>query len=192
MAPPAGDHGAVPGESFDARVHDEDGRIVVTVRGELDMATEADARRALAEAERRPGGPVLIDLSEVTFMGSNGLRALLESVESLEAQRRVAELIASKPVEQVISLAGLAHRFTFRVGQVGEPSGAGSRGREPWSERPRSRVAASTWTPRPTAPRRSRRGAPACRRARWRRVRPAGGSAGSRVIFHPSGSTARG
>ena len=117
MAAAARDNGVVPDESFDAQVQEQDGRIVVTLRGELDMASEADARLALDEAERRSGGPVLIDLSEVTFMGSNGLRALLESVESLEAQGRAAELIASKSVEQVISLAGLEHRFTFHVGQ---------------------------------------------------------------------------
>lgn len=128
MAAPARDHGVVPDESFDAQVREHDGRVVVTLRGELDMASEADARRALDEAERRSGGPVLIDLGEVTFMGSNGLRALLESVESLEAQGRAAELIASKSVEQVISLAGLEHRFTFRVGRVGADSPDGSRG----------------------------------------------------------------
>ena len=124
----ARDHGIVPEESFGAQVQEHDGRIVVTLRGELDMASEADARLALDEAERRSGGPVLIDLSEVTFMGSNGLRALLESVEGLEAQGRVAELIASTPVEQVISLAGLEHRFTFRVGRVGGDPPDGSRG----------------------------------------------------------------
>ena len=123
MAAPARDHDVVPDESFDAKIQEQDGRIVVTLRGELDMASEADARLALDEAERRSGGPVLIDLSEVTFMGSNGLRALLESVESLEAQGRAAELIASKSVEQVISLAGLEHRFTFRVGSRGPDRG---------------------------------------------------------------------
>jgi anti-anti-sigma factor len=121
MAAPSRQDGVVPDESFDAQVQEEDGRIVVTVRGELDMASEADARLALTEAERRSGGLVLIDLSAVTFIGSNGLRTLLESVESLEAQGRAAELIASRPVEQVISLAGLEHRFTFRAGPAGGP-----------------------------------------------------------------------
>ena len=128
MAAAARDNGVVPDESFDAQVQEQEGRIVVTLRGELDMASEADARLALDEAERRSGGPVLIDLSEVTFMGSNGLRALLESVESIEAQGRAAELIASKSVAQVISLAGLEHRFTFRVGRIGTDSPDGSRG----------------------------------------------------------------
>ena len=93
MAAPARDHDVVPDESFDAKIQEQDGRIVVTLRGELDMASEADARLALDEAGRRS-----------------------------------AELIASKSVEQVISLAGLEHRFTFRVGRVGGDSPDGSRG----------------------------------------------------------------
>ena len=47
MAAAARDNGVVPVESFDAQVQEQDGRIVVTLRGELDMASEADARLAL-------------------------------------------------------------------------------------------------------------------------------------------------
>jgi anti-sigma B factor antagonist len=56
-------------------------RAVVTVTGEIDMASEASLRAAIDTTLERDPAPieVTIDLSEVTFLDSAGIRALLLS-----------------------------------------------------------------------------------------------------------------
>src|SRR5688500_12492781 len=52
----------------------DDGSTTVSVAGELDLATADEFARAVRSGLAR--GPVLIDLREVTFMDSSGVRAL--------------------------------------------------------------------------------------------------------------------
>ena len=49
----------------------------LTLRGELDLATAGRLEAALADG----GGPVVLDLSALTFMDSTGVRTLLEAAE---------------------------------------------------------------------------------------------------------------
>jgi anti-anti-sigma factor len=63
---------------FDLSVaSDERGASVLTLRGELDLATAEQLERALAQA----GDEVLLDLRGLTFMDSTGVRGLLEAAE---------------------------------------------------------------------------------------------------------------
>ena len=51
-----------------------DGTVLLRLIGELDLVSEPVLANALAEAD---GAPLRIDLSELAFMDSTGLRALL-------------------------------------------------------------------------------------------------------------------
>ena len=63
---------------FDLTVaSDERGASLLTLRGELDLATAEQLEQALAEA----GDEVLLDLRGLTFMDSTGVRGLLEAAE---------------------------------------------------------------------------------------------------------------
>lgn len=53
-----------------------DGHVVVTLSGEIDIATAPAARDALAEAASRPVTGVTVDLGRVTFMDAAGLGVL--------------------------------------------------------------------------------------------------------------------
>jgi anti-anti-sigma factor len=59
---------------FDVTSEDANGAVLLKLSGELDLVSEPVLAQALAKAN---GHPVLIDLSEVAFMDSTGLRALL-------------------------------------------------------------------------------------------------------------------
>ena len=61
-------------------------RGVVFLSGELDVGTVRTARAVLQEAGRRTDGPLVIDLSALTFCDSSGVRVLLGAV--LRAQSR--------------------------------------------------------------------------------------------------------
>jgi anti-anti-sigma factor len=62
------------------KVHVTTGNPVIAFAGELDMAT-AHAMHTAFEPWIRAGGPVVVDLSEVTFMDSTGIHALLKAAK---------------------------------------------------------------------------------------------------------------
>jgi anti-sigma B factor antagonist len=96
-----------PGFSLEVTA-DEVGRSTVSVGGELDLATAEQftttVRAALAE------GAVRIDLAEVSFMDSAGVRALNTALR--EAAEKGHELVVSKRMQpavvQILDLTGMS------------------------------------------------------------------------------------
>jgi anti-anti-sigma factor len=87
-----------------------DARMLVTVRGEIDM----DNAGELVDAIRRVAGIAVVDLSGVTFIDSTGLQGLLTAQEA--ARQRGDEVILrhpSKVVRRVFELTRLTDRFTI-------------------------------------------------------------------------------
>lgn len=62
---------------FEVKVEDEDGAVLLRLHGELDLVSEPVLAGELAKAQ---GRPLRIDLSELGFMDSTGLRALLTAM----------------------------------------------------------------------------------------------------------------
>jgi anti-sigma B factor antagonist len=65
--------------SIEERRHD--GTVVLTLRGELDLAS-ADVVNARLDELRAEGVPVLLDIDELDFMDSSGLRLVLDAAEA--------------------------------------------------------------------------------------------------------------
>jgi anti-sigma B factor antagonist len=91
---------------------DRDATVLLTVEGAVDGLTAPRLRSALADAFARLAGRVLVlDLSEVTFLGSPGLRALFDSAS--EAARhggyRPLRVVVdhTRPVIRPIEIVGL-------------------------------------------------------------------------------------
>jgi anti-sigma B factor antagonist len=85
-----------------------DDLVCIVVAGELDLASADEVCAALEEYP----GPVVLDLGEVTFLDSSGLRPLLV------ARRQAAQTSRSLPIAQVsgaarrvIELSGTASLF---------------------------------------------------------------------------------
>jgi anti-sigma B factor antagonist len=74
---------------FDLTVAAEPDRTRLTLRGELDLATAGALDRALAEHS----GPVLLDLRQLTFMDSTGVRVLLEAAEQSVRDGRSLQMV---------------------------------------------------------------------------------------------------
>jgi len=94
---------AVAGPLFGVRERDG----VVRVRGELDVAT-ASALEKLLLRPREPGEHVRLDLSELGFMDSTGLRVLLRAQQAAESGGWEVSLVGiSAPVRRLFDLSGV-------------------------------------------------------------------------------------
>ena len=62
---------------MEVSVSTEDGRSLVRLAGEVDTYTVPDVRAAFETVSLTPGGTVVVDLREVTFIDSSGLGAVI-------------------------------------------------------------------------------------------------------------------
>ena len=84
----------------------------VVVRGEIDMQTASQLERALDDVIAADARLVTIDLEQVDFLDSSGLRVILGASNTLSEQdgRLVLEG-ASAAVERVLELTGVIERL---------------------------------------------------------------------------------
>lgn len=81
---------------------------VVTVYGELDMATAPELQRAL-EREHREGEEVEIDLRACTFIDSTGVAVLVATASQLRTEGATMRIRGVRErVRRTFELAGLA------------------------------------------------------------------------------------
>jgi anti-sigma B factor antagonist len=100
---------AMPPEEFSISTAEDDGRVHVTVRGELDLATAPELEEIVME-RIDAGQDVVIDLRELEFMDSSGVRVLVAA--HARAGRSGARLIVVRPGEdsavgKIIEVSGL-------------------------------------------------------------------------------------
>lgn len=81
----------------------------VEARGEVDISTAALLRVELADA-LRTADSVVVDLTDVTFMDSQGLRVLIEARVAAE-DRPFVVAAASPNVRRLIRVSGLDESF---------------------------------------------------------------------------------
>jgi len=79
----------------------------IAVKGELDLATAQQAREA-TEVAAQVSSPLVLDLSECSFLDSAGLRAVLYAYELMAAvkQRTMVIVGANPQVSAMLALTG--------------------------------------------------------------------------------------
>ena len=77
--------------SIDANTH------VIAVRGEFDLGTASAFSEPLQEAIEAGKTKVVADLSEVVFIGSNGLATLLDGLRRLSPRGGRMAIVAANP-----------------------------------------------------------------------------------------------
>ncbi|MFD9739065.1 STAS domain-containing protein [Umezawaea sp. NPDC059074] len=88
------------------------GANVVVASGDLDLGTVRRLRWSLDSVA--PGsGPLVLDLSGVSFFGSVGVAALLETARRARAFRIDFRLTCSDAVTRVLEQAGVQEEFTL-------------------------------------------------------------------------------
>ena len=74
------------------------GGTVVHVRGEIDMLSAAPLRQECAGRLDGADALLVLDLSEVTFLGSSGLSVLAETAELAKARNKRFRLVYQGPI----------------------------------------------------------------------------------------------
>ncbi|MFD4194835.1 STAS domain-containing protein [Amycolatopsis thermoflava] len=85
--------------------------LLVEVGGDVDLAAAPELSQVIGHRLRGPVTLLVLDLSEVTFLGTAGLTVLVETQEA--AARRGAALrvtgTGARPVERALRAAGMLH-----------------------------------------------------------------------------------
>jgi anti-anti-sigma factor len=93
---------------FSISISDRDGRAVVVIRGELDLATAPELDAAIQERLDR-GQDVVVDLRELQFMDSTGLRVLVRAHARAGEQGRfsIVRPPPGGPIAKILAIAGV-------------------------------------------------------------------------------------
>lgn len=90
------------------------GRCVIAPSGDLDMSSAEPLEAAVRAAEATDAQQIIIDLSEVTFMDSTGLRMLLQAnVRSRADSNRLRLVRGSRRVQRVFELTNTDAMLPF-------------------------------------------------------------------------------
>jgi anti-sigma B factor antagonist len=102
---------------FRCDVEAEPGRVRVTPRGELDLVTAPDLERRLRELRESGSDHVLLDLRELAFIDSTGLRVVMREHDAARADGRTFQVIRGAPaVQRIFDLACVTQQLTFVTG----------------------------------------------------------------------------
>ena len=101
-------------EAFSVRTEQRGDAAVVVPTGELDLATAPTLETALTEALAGAAGRVVLDLRELAFIDSSGLRTLLTARRRAEEAGSGFSLVAGHAaLERTLEIAGVHKVFTW-------------------------------------------------------------------------------
>jgi anti-sigma B factor antagonist len=86
-----------------------DGRVVVALQGQVDLATAPQLAQAVAGATKQGGDAVVVDLTDVDFLDSAGVRALVESAQAAATAGVTVTVTGARGwVARVLEITGVA------------------------------------------------------------------------------------
>jgi anti-sigma B factor antagonist len=80
---------------------------VLSVAGDLDMLTSPELAQALEEVLGREPRTVVVDLSEVSFLGSAGLAVLVTAHERAEPRDMLRIVAPTRATRRIFTMTGL-------------------------------------------------------------------------------------
>jgi anti-sigma B factor antagonist len=90
----------------------EDGTLLVSVAGELDLHTVPELEREMGDADG--AGPVVVELSECTFIDSTAVGVLVAARRRFGARGASLAIVAtSAEIRRTFELTGLDREFSF-------------------------------------------------------------------------------
>lgn len=104
--------GGAPEAGLRIETGERDGWTVLVLEGELDLAESGDATRAFAAAAEGAGLGVEADLTELAFLGSTGIRVLIDaSSDALSRGLGFRVVPGDGAARRIIDLLGVGERL---------------------------------------------------------------------------------
>ncbi len=104
-------------------VRREPDRVVIALEGELDMASAPLLQKAIEGADLQDNGMVVLDLHDLQFIDSTGLRVILAARKlCTERNQELAVTHSSQQVERLLSVTGVAQHLRT-ITSPEEPTG---------------------------------------------------------------------
>lgn len=98
--------------SIDIKSDHNGDALVFSLRGTLDVTTSPSIRAALIEAAENGKHEIIVDLSQVEFLDSTGLGALIGAHRrALEKNGRVRLVCTDGPIQRLLNITGLMKSF---------------------------------------------------------------------------------
>lgn len=98
---------------FRVEVRNAEHATVISVGGELDLASSPALEEELERVADSGADVVVIDLRELEFMDSTGLSVLVRAHQRAEEEgRRLGLVNGSQQVQRLLALTGVAERLT--------------------------------------------------------------------------------
>jgi anti-anti-sigma factor len=114
---------AVPG-NFDVNVERDGSTLVVAPRGEIDLAT-VDLVREAVDREHAPPESLVLDLRQVGFMDTSGLRYVLALNARAGSEGFAMKVVRGQAgVQRVFEVSGLEARLPFVDDPEQDPAGS--------------------------------------------------------------------
>jgi anti-sigma B factor antagonist len=99
---------------FNVDVHNQDGAVIVSVSGELDLASSQVLETALERITPSDAPLVILDLRKLEFMDSTGLSVLVRGQQRAEDNgQRFGLAGGSQQVQRLLKLTGVADRLAL-------------------------------------------------------------------------------
>ncbi|MGZ3498797.1 MAG: STAS domain-containing protein [Vulcanimicrobiaceae bacterium] len=99
--------------SIDIKSEHNGDALVFKLRGSLDLATAPSVRAALLEAADDGKHEIIVDLTQLEFLDSTGLGALIGAYRrAMEHQGRVALVVNDGPIARLLNITGLMRIFS--------------------------------------------------------------------------------
>ena len=94
--------------------------LLVRIAGEIDISNAREVSSALEEAVPNGTPAIVVDLSQVTYLDSAGVKLLMHLADRLRLRRRELRLVVpdDAPIRAVLELTGLLRM----VAQVDDPA----------------------------------------------------------------------
>jgi anti-sigma B factor antagonist len=98
--------------TVDIRAEHNGEALVFRLKGSLDLATSPSVRAALVEAADEGKHDIIVDLSQLEFIDSTGLGALIGAHRrALEHGGRVRLIVNDGPIQRLLNITGLMRIF---------------------------------------------------------------------------------
>ena len=95
-------------------IEEIDGKLVATLKGELDTAAALEAEEILKPLYNTNGKDVVIDCTELEYIASSGLRILLGILKGAKANgSKVVLRNVNEEIKNVFNLTGFTSIFDF-------------------------------------------------------------------------------